>query len=176
VARDPRLPARAPRARLPAELAAVVGGAASPGTVELALRPRIYAVLTELADGTPGLGRPAASPSPHPPSPRGHTLEDERAHLATTKAELSQLRRQIATDALVPRDLAVRAGREQMLAVRARLLALPRTLAPQLGQPEAAVLERLRRAVDEAAEEIRVDLLPTPRRAARGARSRKGGS
>ena len=86
----------------------------------------------------------------------GLNLDGERARLARAQAEKSELDLQLRKGSLLERGSVIRDGQALVIAMRARLRALPARLAPELSTQETypAVRAMIAAGVDEALEEI----------------------
>jgi hypothetical protein len=86
----------------------------------------------------------------------GLNLDAERARLARAQSEKAELDLRVRRGSLLERDEVIRDGQALVIAMRARLRALPARLAPTLSTPEtyAAVRAQIAAGVDEALLEI----------------------
>lgn len=86
----------------------------------------------------------------------GLNLEGERARLARAQSEKAELDLQVRRGTLLERAEVVRDGQALVVAMRARLRALPARLTPELSTPETYAKTRalISAAVDEALLEI----------------------
>ena len=86
----------------------------------------------------------------------GLNLDAERARLARAQAEKSELDLALRKGSLLERGGVIRDGQALVIAMRARLRALPARLAPELSTPETytAVRAAIAAGIDEALEEI----------------------
>src|ERR1019366_6063675 len=86
----------------------------------------------------------------------GLNLDGERARLARAQSEKSELDLQLRKGSLLERGSVIRDGQALVIAMRARLRALPARLAPEPSTPEtyATVRAVIAAGIDEGLEEI----------------------